>query len=126
MIGKVLSLKIATARILICICEAKRPLCKSEIELAVAERFDKLYDKRTSTDALLQLQAYGWISTEYAPTDTGKAASEMLDAHKNAGASKFFRKSNSPNFGENAPPVKTQSTPSATRGPILNLNAGTW
>jgi hypothetical protein len=123
MIGKVLSLKIATARILICICETERPLCKSEIELGVAERFDKLYDKRTSADALLQLQAYGWVTSEYAATDSGRAAFETLESHKNAGANKFFRKSNSPNYGPRAPSI-TAKPPAAHPAP--NLNSGTW
>lgn len=122
MIGRVLSLKIATARTLICICEAERPLCKSEIELAVAERFDKLYDKKTSHDSLEQLQAYGWITVEYTPTDTGNAAFEMLEAHQNAGASKFFRKSNSPNYGARAPAQITTKSPHVRPA----LEARTW
>ncbi len=138
--AEVLRLEIAVGRTLIYICEADReakknagmkskPPSKESIRLGVAKKNHKLYDEAPMVASIVKLKKLGWINTEYMPTKSGWRAYAMLDAHREGGATHFFRVSSSPNYEPEAPetkPVPQGTAASVTWPAIPSLKAFTW
>lgn len=105
------SIKIATARALIVIVKANRPLSRKEVGEEVAREYRKNYDKlfgpfgqRTLTDSLAHLIKLKWIDREFMPTPLGRLVYKRYEAEREGLAAHFWRKSNSPNV---TPSTKT-------------------
>ena len=131
MVEQVLGLKVATGRALICVGEATKPLNIDALRQAIALRYDKDYAKswvvtRTLSDSLSELCGYEWITYKFTLTDVGRRVFNILKSHEKGGATKFFRKSGSPNCGPTAPQEQPTTLMRAVHPSVPGLNSGTW
>lgn len=99
------SLKKATARALICICEAESLMSSQRISDAIALKYEKRHTADTLESSLNQLMSHKWINDDRLATETGRCAYHQLLDNKASWVAKFFALSQSPNVGARAPTV---------------------